>query len=122
MVISYYVSKKLTDTLFELNIIEKNSIDSYQFCFEYTLDIILFNTSLILFGALLHDIIGASLYMIIMFILKTTAGGAHANSRFACSFFSYGIFFLILPLSHHMHFINTISPSGKIRFLYVSLF
>ena len=106
MVISYYVSTKLTNALYDLNIIEKAKIDSYLFCFEYTFDILLYNTSLIIIGALLHNTLAAILYMIIMFLLKTTAGGAHANSRITCSIFSYGLFFLILLLSHHIALIG----------------
>lgn len=109
MVISYYVSTKLTNALYDLNIIEKAKIDSYLFCFEYTFDILLYNTSLVIIGALLHNTLAATLYMIIMFLLKTTAGGAHANSRITCSIFSYGLFFLILLLSHHIHYITVFS-------------
>lgn len=120
MVISYYISTKLTNALCDLNIIEKANIDYYLFCFEYTFDILLYNTSLVIIGALLHNTQAATLYMIVMFLLKTTAGGAHANSRITCSIFSYGLFFLILILSHHINYIiNFSNLAENIALIYI---
>lgn len=114
MVISYYISKKLTDLFFDLHIIEESNMESYQFCFEYTFDIIIYNTSLVVIGLLLHDTLAATIYMLIMLLLKTTAGGAHAKSRLHCSILSYGLFFITILSSNYIHFFscysNTYSP------------
>ncbi|MCR4717458.1 MAG: accessory gene regulator B family protein [Lachnospiraceae bacterium] len=104
MVISAFISKKITSELHNLNIIKSCEYEPYTYCFEYLLDIAIYNISLLSLGFILKDIVATIIYILVMNSLKITAGGVHANKRITCSILSYAVFFLSIALSKHIYF------------------
>lgn len=82
--------------------ISNKELSIYQYCLELFFDQIIFSSSLLFLGFLLHKFIFA-LYFVLFFIpLKMCAGGFHMNSRSLCSFTSYFIFFVTIYLPNHL--------------------
>jgi len=96
MIISNLISKKITSVLKSNNYIESSYCTSYQYCLEYLFDILMFNSSILIIGAILHKFLMSALYLIIMIPIRKFAGGIHANSRKICSILSYFTFFSAL--------------------------
>lgn len=91
MRISNQLSTNLTSLMSEQNIIPKDQKELYAYCFDFVLDILFFNISILLIGFIFKEPFLAVLYIITMTPTKMMAGGAHANSPEACSAISYMI-------------------------------
>ena len=50
------MSEALTNTMIEANIIKKEEHDIYSYCYEFLFENIVYIASIILFGALLHNL------------------------------------------------------------------
>lgn len=96
MIIANYLSRKITDVLSEGSIISNDNKEEYIYCFEYFFDVVIYNSSLVIIGFLLHDICAAFICMLCMVFMKACAGGYHASSRLRCSILSYTVFFTVL--------------------------
>jgi len=96
MVISNILSKKITDTLTVNEIIRPEHTEAYRFCMEYLFDVVIYNVSLIILGALLHRLPLTIIYLLVMTPMKKFAGGAHAPTRLSCSILSYTVYFVTL--------------------------
>lgn len=92
MLISHFFSDMLAEVLNANGVIDDADMSQYEYCLEYLFDIIFYNFSLILFGCMLHDILGAILYIFCVSLIKSVGGGYHAASRLICSILSYSIF------------------------------
>ena len=55
MLISHFFSTRLSEALKESRVIDGSDMLQYEYCLEYLFDIILYNSSLILIGGMLHD-------------------------------------------------------------------
>lgn len=99
MILSKKISKKITDTLVTNEIIEPQKEGIYFYCLDFSLDLILFNCSLLLIGGLLGLFLPSLVYIIILVPVRMLAGGAHAKSPYSCFLLSYSIYFLTLFLS-----------------------
>lgn len=80
-------------------IIESQKKEIYFYCLDFTLDLILFNCSLLLIGGLLNLFLPSFVYIVILVPVRMLAGGAHAKSPYSCFLLSYSIYFLTLFLS-----------------------
>ena len=94
MILSKKISKKITDTLVTNEIIEPQKEGIYFYCLDFSLDLILFNCSLLLIGGLLGLFLPSLVYIIILVPVRMLAGGAHAKSPYSCFLLSYSIYFL----------------------------
>ena len=99
MILSKKISKKITDTLVTNEIIEPQKEGIYFYCLDFSLDLILFNCSLLLIGGLLGLFLPSLVYIIILVPVRMLAGGAHAKSPYSCFLLSYSIYFLTLFIS-----------------------
>ena len=90
------ISIKIVNYMAENNIIPVNEVDFYIYCYEFVLDLLIFNLSVIVLGFLLGHPLLALLYIITLTPTKMLAGGAHANSRSMCSIISYTITLAVL--------------------------
>ena len=86
MILSKKISKKITDTLVTNEIIEPQKEGIYFYCLDFSLDLILFNCSLLLIGGLLGLFLPSLVYIIILVPVRMLAGGAHAKSPPASCF------------------------------------
>lgn len=66
MILSKKISKKITDTLVTNEIIEPQKEGIYFYCLDFSLDLILFNCSLLLIGGLLGLFLPSLVYIIIL--------------------------------------------------------
>lgn len=115
MIISEKLSKKISSDLTDRGLINKEYLESYAYSLEFLFDMILFNISLIILGAVLRRIIPAVIFIAVMTPIKTIAGGAHGRSRISCEIISYSIFLVIILLS------AIISPDPVICFFLSAL-
>ncbi|MGN0241051.1 MAG: accessory gene regulator B family protein [Candidatus Weimeria sp.] len=99
MIISEKLSKKISSDLTGRGIIKKEYLDSYAYCLEFLFDMVLFNASLIIIGAILHHTVPALIFIITMTPIKMVAGGAHGGSRLSCEIISYSIFAAVMLIS-----------------------
>ncbi len=113
MVISKKISDSFSKSLADNKLIPDEYTESYSYCIELTLDILIFNGSLILIGCFLHEFLNSLIFILALVPLKMVAGGAHANSRIGCSLISYGVFFSVILLSN-------IIPVNNFVFLIIS--
>ncbi len=108
MVVSDYLSKKLTEQIIQYNFIPEEQKASYEYCFDFVFDLFFYNSSLFLIGLAFDKAFLSILYIITLSPLKMLAGGYHATSRLRCSFLSYSIFMMVLFLSDKiLSFIST---------------
>lgn len=91
MKISNQISTNLASLMSEQNIISNSQKELYAYCFDFVLDILFFNISVLLIGLILREPFLSALYIITMTPTKMMAGGAHANSQETCSAISYTI-------------------------------
>ncbi len=103
MVISKKISDSFSKSLADNKLISDEYVDSYSYCMELMLDILIFNGSLILIGCFLHEFLNSLIFILALVPLKMVAGGAHANSRIGCSLISYSVFFSVIILSNVLH-------------------
>lgn len=107
-----FLCKKIGDEFAECmvdnGLIPLEDQESYSYCVEYALDLVVFNGSLLILGAMLHHFWISLIYLLSLVPLKMMAGGAHASSRKICSLLSYGVFFIVLALSNIVVFNNYI--------------
>ena len=92
MIISNKISHSIVHNLSENQRINSEYTEAYQYCIEQFLDLVIFNLSLLILGALFSRFSLAIAYIITLTPVKMLAGGAHANSRGLCSFLSYSVF------------------------------
>lgn len=100
--IAQFLSIKFTDLLLQSAVINPSDKDSYEFCFEYTIDTVFYIGSLIFIGILTFTFRLTALYILVMSALRKTAGGAHASTRFRCSILSYSIYGLTVFMSKRL--------------------
>ena len=99
MILTKKISDKFAKSLVETGQIDKEFEESYSYCIDFVLDLIIYNLSLLIIGAIFHNFITALVYIISIVPLKMVAGGAHANTRGMCSIISYASFGLTILLS-----------------------
>ena len=99
MILTKKLSDKFAKSLAETGQIDKEFEESYSYCIDFVLDLVVYNLSLLIIGAILHNFVTALVYIISIVPLKMVAGGAHANTRGMCSVISYASFGLTILLS-----------------------
>ena len=99
MLITKKISDKFAKSLVDNSLISPEFEESYSYCIDFALDLVCFNASLLILGAIFHNFLTALVYIISLVPLKMVAGGAHANTRLACSIISYVSFGLTILLS-----------------------
>lgn len=99
MLLSQIISEKITVVLIKNEILEPSKKDIYCYCFDFALDLIMFNLSILLIGALRGFLFPSLVYIMTLVPIRMLAGGAHTRSRYSCFFLSYLIYFIILYLS-----------------------
>lgn len=102
MKISYTLSRKIANHMNREKVISNKELSIYQYCLELFFDQIIFSSSLLFLGFLLHKFIFAFCFVLFFIPLKMCAGGFHMNSRSLCSFTSYFIFFVSIYLPNHL--------------------
>lgn len=90
------MSQALTNTMIEMNVIQKEERDMYSYCYEFLFENIVYIASLILFGALLHNLKETLIFLLIMLPFRTFAGGLHAPAAGICVVISYLNYFLTI--------------------------
>lgn len=103
MKISNTAAVHITDYFTETGIIDKTNKESYIYCFEYAIDMILFPLTLIFLGFIFNKFIPSVIFCAILIPLKMLAGGAHASTRIKCSIISYGISVVTLLNYNTLH-------------------
>lgn len=99
MLLSQTASLKIVNFMQKNKIISNDEKNCYLYCYEFVLDLILYNGSIFILGSIIGNPILAILYILTMTPTKMLAGGAHATSREKCSIISYTISILILLIS-----------------------
>lgn len=97
--IAQLLSTKFTDLLLQQGVIDNSDKKSYEFCFEYVFDLLIYIGSILLIGVAIRSADLTVLYILVMTFLRKTAGGAHASTRLRCSVLSYSIYGLTVFLS-----------------------
>ena len=93
MILSEQLSKKIVNIMSDNNIIDSHLDAAYIYCIDFALDLVLFNLSIIIIGALTHNFILSVIYVTVLVPTKMLAGGAHAGSTYACCSISYSNLF-----------------------------
>lgn len=96
MSLAHRISIKIVNYMAENNIIPINEIDFYIYSYEFVLDLLIFNLSVIVLGFLIGGPLLALLYIITLIPTKMLSGGAHAGSRGMCSVISYAVTIAVL--------------------------
>lgn len=110
MYITDKTSQILCNKLIKHEIISKETSAYYQYAFDFVLDLIIFNASLILLGTLLGAPFLSILYILTLTPLKMLVGGAHAWNRISCSVISYSVFTsTILLIQHNIILLEPVS-------------
>lgn len=104
MILSELIGKKTTHLISSSGIVEDKYLETYQYCINYSLDIIFFNLSLIIIGLFSHNFTLTLLYIAVITPVKMFAGGAHANTATLCTILSYSIFITIIIICKYLHF------------------
>lgn len=112
MYITEKLSTRICQELTKQEIISSEISVYYQYAFDFVFDLIIFNGSLIVLGAILNAPLLALLYVLILTSLKMLSGGAHAGSRLSCSAISYTVFLSTILLIKHQ--ILVLSPAASI--------
>lgn len=99
MIISEKLSKKISSDLTGRGMLKEEYLDSYAYSLEFLFDMVLFNASLIVIGAIFHRIVPALIFIITMTPIRMAAGGAHGRSRLSCEIVSYSIFAAVTLIS-----------------------
>ena len=89
MIILGKLSQRTVDRFIRLNIIKSEYTEEYIYCFEYLFDLLLYTTSIVITGFLIHDVQRSLIYILCMVSLKSTAGGFHAKHQLTCSILSF---------------------------------
>lgn len=89
--LSNILSKKLSNTLYDCKVIQKEEIEAYDFCFAYLIDMSFYITFTLICGFLLNQFILSILMLIVLISLRTFTGGVHAPSASLCAVLSYSI-------------------------------
>ena len=90
------MSEALTNTMIEANIIKKEEHDIYSYCYEFLFENIVYIASIILFGALLHNLKETLIFLLVMIPFRTFAGGLHAPASGLCVVLSYLSYFITM--------------------------
>ena len=98
MILSEQLSKKIVNIMSDNNIIDSHLDAAYIYCIDFALDLVLFNLSIIIIGALTHNFILSVIYVTVLVPTKMLAGGAHAGSTYACCSISYSVYLLCMLL------------------------
>ena len=121
MVISEIASKRLTNTLVQHQKIDPHYFQEYKYCFEITIDFLLYHLILLGIGLLIDRFLLTCIYIISLTPVKLLSGGAHAHHQITCSLISFSMFMIfiflapILSLSTcHCILIYSIASSGII--------
>ena len=101
MMLANLLSKQLTSTMVSANIISPEDIPIYEYCYEYLFEQILYFSSVLLIGTLLHHFLVSFLFIFTFLPLRYFVGGIHAQNSFQCSMISYGIYFFVLFFTSH---------------------
>lgn len=104
MKISNTAAIHITDYFIEAGVINTKNKDSYVYCFEYAIDMILFPIALLFLGIIFNRFVASVLFCITIIPLKMIAGGAHASTRIKCSIISYALSIFIL-LTYNMLYV-----------------
>lgn len=87
-----YVAECLTES----GAIKETEKEIYSYCFGFLADLIFYNLSILLIGAILGKFQIALLYILIMSPTKMLAGGVHAPTPLICDMVSYGAFLTVM--------------------------
>lgn len=86
----------VAECLAESGAIKKSEKEIYAYCFGFLADLIVYNLSILLIGAVLGRFQIALLYILIMSPTKMLAGGVHAPTPLICDLVSYGAFLTVI--------------------------
>ena len=118
MIVSNYISKKITKEIIQYDFIDKTQKAAYEYCFDFVLDLLFYNLSLLFIGIAFHKPLLSIVYIITFNPLKMLAGGYHATSRLKCSFLSYSIYVTVLFLSNK---ITSVISNPFLLFFYIMM-
>lgn len=93
------IGKCLSERYVLNGIIESRFRDAYAYIFDYMLNFLLYNLSLLTLGFLFHHPIAVTIYIIITGSLRAITGGYHCKTRISCYILSYTIIYYILYIS-----------------------
>lgn len=99
MLISNYISKKMTFMLIDSEVIPDTQKDIYIYCLEFLGDIFVYNISLLLLGILSKNTMLSFIYILSFSPTRMLAGGYHASNRIKCSVLSYALFAMTMTAS-----------------------
>ena len=104
MIILDQLSNKLAAVMVEENIIKEEEAAVYAYTFDAFLEQCFYWSTLLLIGAILHQFVSSLIFLLVLFPLRSYAGGIHAPSSQLCIIFSYGIYFGVLFIAPRIPF------------------
>lgn len=100
------IGKHLAKNYSDQKIIDPKLNESYAYIFDYIINLICYNFSLLIIGYFAHSLISAIIYAIITGYIRAIAGGYHCKKRTTCFLLSYFVFASYLVFDS----LNTIVP------------
>lgn len=107
MIISQYVSKKLSTSLYEADIIKHSELDIYSYCFDYIIELMLNIIIFLGIGQFTHKFIISLIFLIVLIPMRSFGGGIHAPTPKICSLISFSLFFIVLYISNILSYMFT---------------
>ena len=90
MILSEQLSKKIVNIMSDNNIIDSHLDAAYIYCIDFALDLVLFNLSIIIIGALTHNFILSVIYVTVLVPTKMLPG-AHMHAVLYHTLYIYSV-------------------------------
>lgn len=113
------ISKKLTKWLIDLNVIENESSEIYEYGFSLLISLFFSTLLIILSSLLINRTIETILYLVGFFIVRAICGGYHAKHHYSCFIITMSSYILFLIL-HYIFYSNPNLSFAVIFFTIVS--
>lgn len=97
------IGKRLSERYVLNGIIESRFSDAYAYIFDYMLNFLLYNLSLLTLGLLFHHPIAVTIYIIITGSLRAITGVSLQNTYFMLYTIIYCIFYISFNYCHYTY-------------------
>lgn len=94
MLYSNKISSKIVELAAKNNEDVKKNADVYMYLVNYILEQVIFFSTIIILGLLIHNIFFNILFFLVFFTYRSTGGGYHASSPTLCTLLSYATYFV----------------------------
>lgn len=104
------ISKKLTSWLVNLDVIESENSEVYEYGFELIFSLIFSTLIIIAISFLMNKFIETLLYLIGFFSIRAICGGYHAKHHYSCFAITMSSYFLFLFLLYCPFIFSHLNP------------